>query len=83
MHTAVLRVGDPLSSPVSRTLDSGNQTLKRVWQANGQNAIIIRDKYDPNVLAIEARQGGFLSGGMQEVAIVQRADKDKASPTSW
>jgi general secretion pathway protein D len=35
-------------------------------------------KYDPQVLSIEdVRHGGFLSGGTQEVAILQRIDKEK------
>ena len=35
-------------------------------------------KYDPQVLSIEdVRHGDFLSGGTQEVAIIQRIDKEK------
>lgn len=35
-------------------------------------------KYDPAVISVEeVRHGGFLSGGTQEIAIVQRIDKEK------
>ena len=35
-------------------------------------------KYDPQLLSIEdVQHGDFLSGGTQEVAIVQRIDKEK------
>ena len=39
-------------------------------------------KYDPQVLAVEdVRNGDFLSGGTQEVAIIQRIDKDNGLAT--
>ena len=39
-------------------------------------------KYDPQVLAVEdVRNGDFLSGGTQEVAIIQRIDKDSGLAT--
>jgi general secretion pathway protein D len=39
-------------------------------------------KYDPQALAVEdVRNGDFLSGGTQEVAIIQRVDKDSGLAT--
>jgi general secretion pathway protein D len=39
-------------------------------------------KYDPQALAVEdVRNGDFLSGGTQEVAIIQRIDKDSGLAT--
>ena len=35
-------------------------------------------QYDPKVISVEdVRQGGFLSGGTQPIAIVQRVDKER------
>jgi len=35
-------------------------------------------QYDPKVISVEeVRHGGFLSGGTQEIAIVQRVDKER------
>ncbi len=35
-------------------------------------------QFDPKVISIEdVRQGGFLSGGTQEIAIVERVDKER------
>ena len=37
-------------------------------------------QYDPAVIAVEeVRHGGFLSGGTQEIAIVQRIDKERGN----
>jgi general secretion pathway protein D len=35
-------------------------------------------QYDPKIISVEqVSQGGFLSGGTQEIALVQRVDKDR------
>ena len=35
-------------------------------------------QYDPKVISVEdVRQGGFLSGGQQPIAVVQRVDKER------
>src|SRR5207237_10139915 len=35
-------------------------------------------QYDPKVISIEdVRQGGFLSGGQQPIAVVQRVDRER------
>jgi hypothetical protein len=39
-------------------------------------------QYNPAVISIEeVRHGGFLSGGTQEVALVQRVDKERGQAT--
>jgi len=40
-------------------------------------------QYNPAVISVEeAQHGGFLSGGTQEIAIVQRVDKEHGKPSS-
>ena len=47
-------------------------------QAKGLTLIPLMIQYNPAVIQIdEARNGGFLSGGTQEIAVVQRVDQQK------
>jgi general secretion pathway protein D len=78
--------GQSESSQATLTLDPENVkvrpgdatvvqvNLERVEDLFSASLIL---KYDPQVLAVEdVRNGDFLSGGTQEVAIIQRVDKD-------
>jgi len=65
--------------PQSATIRAGETTIAQLRLENVQDlfsaSLIL--KYDPQVLAIEdVRNGDFLSGGTQEVAIIQRIDKE-------
>jgi len=65
--------------PQSATIRAGDTTIAQLRLENVQDlfsaSLIL--KYDPQVLAIEdVRNGDFLSGGTQEVAIIQRIDKE-------
>jgi general secretion pathway protein D len=83
--------GQSDSSQATLTLDPENVKIKSgdaaVVQVNLErvedlfSASLIL-KYDPQVLAVEdVRNGDFLSGGTQEVAIIQRVDKDNGLAT--
>jgi hypothetical protein len=66
--------------PVSVSLKPGETTTISVVADNVQDlySIPILLQYDPKVISIEqASQGGFLSGGTQEIALVTRVDKDR------
>lgn len=70
--------------PESATLRAGETTIVQVRLENVEDlfsaSLIL--KYDPQVLAIEdVRNGDFLSGGTQEVAIIQRLDKEAGLAT--
>jgi general secretion pathway protein D len=83
--------GQSESSQATLTLDPDNVkvrpgdatvvqvNLERVEDLFSASLIL---KYDPQVLAVEdVRNGDFLSGGTQEVAIIQRVDKDSGLAT--
>ncbi|MFI5103835.1 MAG: hypothetical protein ACHP79_02820, partial [Terriglobales bacterium] len=66
--------------PATVSLKTGESTTIRVYMENVDDlfsaALLFR--YDPRLLSVEdVQHGDFLSGGSQEVAIVQRIDKDK------
>src|ERR1700723_828439 len=67
-------------NPAQVTLKSGDTEIVRI-SIEGVNdlfSIPMLLKYDPAVIQItEVRDGGFLSGGTQAVAIVQRIDAQK------
>ncbi len=70
--------------PESATLRAGETTIVQVRLENVEDlfsaSLIL--KYDPQVLAIDdVRNGDFLSGGTQEVAIIQRLDKEAGLAT--
>jgi len=70
--------------PQSATVRAGETTIAQVRLENIEDlfsgSLIL--KYDPQVLAIEdVRNGDFLSGGTQEVAIIQRIDKETGLAT--
>jgi general secretion pathway protein D len=67
-------------NPAQATLKSGDTEIVgiAIEGANDLYSIPMLLKYDPAVLQItEVRDGGFLSGGTQVVAIVQRIDAQK------
>jgi general secretion pathway protein D len=67
-------------SPAQVTLKSGDAEIVgiSVQGVNDLFSIPMLLKYDPAVIQImEVRDGGFLSGGTQAVAIVQRIDAQK------
>lgn len=70
--------------PESATVRAGETVVSQVRLENVEDlfsaSLIL--KYDPQVLAIEdVRNGDFLSGGTQEVAIIQRIDKENGLAT--
>ncbi len=70
--------------PESATVRPGATTIVQVRLENVEDlfsaSLIL--KYDPQVLAIEdVRNGDFLSGGTQEIAIIQRIDKEAGLAT--
>jgi general secretion pathway protein D len=70
--------------PESATVRAGETIVSQVRLENVDDlfsaSLIL--KYDPQVLAIEdVRNGDFLSGGTQEVAIIQRIDKETGLAT--
>lgn len=83
--------GQPENAQATLKLDPENAKVKpgdtTMVQVNLENvgdlfsaSLIL--KYDPQVLAVEdVRNGDFLSGGTQEVAIIQRIDKDNGLAT--
>jgi general secretion pathway protein D len=66
--------------PVTAALKPGETTTIGVTVQNVQDlySIPMLLQFNPAVVSIEdVRQGGFLSGGTQEVAIVERVDKER------
>ena len=66
--------------PASAALKVGETATIGVVVQNVQDlySIPMLVQYNPAVVSVEdVRQGGFLSGGTQEVAIVERVDKDR------
>lgn len=66
--------------PPTVSLKSGETTAIKVRVENIQDlfSASLLFRYDPKLLSLEdVQHGDFLSGGTQEVAIVQRIDKDK------
>src|SRR5438309_2450005 len=66
--------------PASASLKAGETTTIGVVVQGAQDlySIPMLMQYDPKVVSIEdVRQGGFLSGGQQPIAVVQRVDKER------
>lgn len=66
--------------PANITLKPGETTTVGVVVQNVQDlySIPLLLQFNPAVVSIEdVRQGGFLSGGTQDIAIVERVDKEK------
>ena len=66
--------------PASVSIKPGETTTIGLVVQNVQDlySIPLLLQYNPAVISVEdVRQGGFLSGGTQEVAIVERVDKDR------
>ncbi len=66
--------------PANISLKTGETTTIGVAVQNVQDlySIPMLVQFNPAVVSIEdVRQGGFLSGGTQEVAIVERVDKER------
>jgi general secretion pathway protein D len=66
--------------PVTTALKPGETTTVGVTVQNVQDlySIPMLLQFNPAVISIEdVRQGGFLSGGTQDVAIVERVDKER------
>ena len=66
--------------PNTSTLKAGSTSTINVVVQNAQDlySIPMLLQYDPKVVEIEdVRQGGFLSGGTQPIAVVQRIDKER------
>lgn len=67
-------------SPASASLKVGDTTTLglSVSNVNDLYSIPLLVHYDPAVIQVEeVRDGGFLSGGKQEIAIVQRVDQQR------
>ena len=66
--------------PANVTLKPGETTTVGIVVQNVQDlySIPLLLQFNPAVVSIEdVRQGGFLSGGTQDIAIVERVDKEK------
>jgi general secretion pathway protein D len=66
--------------PASLALKPGETTTVGIVVQNVQDlySIPLLLQFDPKVISIEdVRQGGFLSGGTQDIAIVERVDKER------
>ena len=66
--------------PASVSVKAGETTMLQLNLENVEDlfSASVLLKYDPQLLSIEdVQHGDFLSGGTQEVAIVQRIDKEK------
>jgi general secretion pathway protein D len=66
--------------PANITLHAGETTTIGVVVRNAQDlfSIPILLQFDPAIVMVDdVRQGGFLSGGTQPIAIVQRVDKER------
>ncbi|MGH9679934.1 MAG: hypothetical protein ACRD4Y_08275, partial [Candidatus Acidiferrales bacterium] len=66
--------------PATVSLKAGETTTVGIVVQNAQDlySIPLLLQYNPAVISVEdVRQGGFLSGGTQEIAIVERVDKER------
>ena len=66
--------------PASVTIKTGETSTISIAIDNAHDlfSIPLMIQYNPAVIQIdEARNGGFLSGGTQEIAVVQRVDQQK------
>jgi general secretion pathway protein D len=66
--------------PPAVSLKAGETTTIAVAVQGAQDlySIPMLMQYDPKVISVEdVRQGGFLSGGQQPIAVVQRVDKER------
>src|SRR4029077_7557091 len=66
--------------PATISLKAGETTTIAVAVQGAQDlySIPMLMQYDPKVVSVEdVRQGGFLSGGQQPIAVVQRVDKER------
>ena len=66
--------------PANISLKAGETTTIGVVVQSAQDlySIPMLMQFDPKVISIEdVRQGGFLSGGQQPIAVVQRVDKER------
>jgi general secretion pathway protein D len=69
-----------LFQPATSTLKPGETTTIGVVVQNVQDlySVPLLLQFNPAVISVEdVRQGGFLSGGTQEIAIVERVDKER------
>jgi general secretion pathway protein D len=67
-------------APANVSLKPGDTTTIAITVQNAQDlfSVPLLLQYDPAVLSVEdVRQGDFLSGGTQPIAIVQRVDKER------
>jgi general secretion pathway protein D len=66
--------------PASLSVKAGETTTIGVVVQGAQDlySVPMLMQYDPKVISVEdVRQGGFLSGGQQPIAVVQRVDKER------
>ena len=66
--------------PAAATLKAGETTTIGVVVQGAQDlySVPMLMQFDPKVISVEdVRQGGFLSGGQQPIAVVQRVDKER------
>ena len=73
-------MGQLAFEPATVALKAGETTTVGVVVQGAQDlySIPMLMQYDPKVISVEdVRQGGFLSGGQQPIAVVQRVDKER------
>ncbi len=73
-------MGQLTFEPAIVALKAGETTTVGVVVQGAQDlySIPMLMQYDPKVISVEdVRQGGFLSGGQQPIAVVQRVDKER------
>jgi general secretion pathway protein D len=73
-------MGQLAFEPATVELKAGETTTVGVVVQGAQDlySIPMLMQYDPKVISVEdVRQGGFLSGGQQPIAVVQRVDKER------
>jgi len=73
-------MGQLAFEPAAVTLKAGETTTVGVVVQGAQDlySIPMLMQYDPKVISVDdVRQGGFLSGGQQPIAVVQRVDKER------
>jgi general secretion pathway protein D len=73
-------MGQLAFEPATVELKAGETTTVGVVVQGAQDlySIPLLMQYDPKVVSVEdVRQGGFLSGGQQPIAVVQRVDKER------
>jgi general secretion pathway protein D len=66
--------------PAAVSVKAGETTTIGVVVQGAQDlySVPMLIQYDPKVISVEdVRQGGFLSGGQQPIAVVQRVDKER------